>query len=391
MVGLVPMVWQGQRVTMMFLLPLFLLSWVSLAFSTSIWMIQSSRAVMGFIAGALEVASYAYSTEIAHRSLRGMLVGTVDTMRQVGMLGVFTMGPSSLSWRNVAIICGCISTIPVFLALFFLPNSPRWLLTKGRSDEARTSLKYFRGAHYNIEAEMTAITCQCKNKAFLSQLQTVSDPKILRIILLLAFLMFIVQFTGNMVVISYLVPIYDFADVNIDPYTSAIVTGAMRVVGTIFSLSIVDRLGRRHTITISFLLISLSLSVLGTFFFLQYQGTNMDQVGWLPLLSLTVFTFFTCIGHPVLNLVRSELLPTSIRSTVSSLLYVIFFLGMFVATQTYPVLTEAVGVHGAIWVYASVCLILVTVSALFVPETRNATLEEISLTMPFSTCIHRNK
>lgn len=385
------MVWLGQRVTMILLLPLFLASWLTLTYSTSLWMLQTSRLLMGFIAGALEAASYGYATEITHRNLRGMLVGSVDTMRQVGMLLVYAVGSSSLTWRQLALVCGSITTVPVFVALPFLPDSPRWLVTRSRVKEALRSLTYFRGAHYNVSSEMAAIESHCKDKNVLSQVKLLRSPMVLKVTVLLAFLMFIVQFTGNIVVISYLVPIFNVAEVDIDSYMSAIIVISMRVVGTIFSFLVVDRLGRRPAIIISFLLISFSLMAFGAFYYLQDVGVDMSRFSWLPLTSLTLFTFFTCVGHPVLNLVRGELLPTSVRSLVAPFLFVVFFVGMFIAAEIYPWMVEAVGVYGAFWVYAGVSLLLMLVTVLFVPETRDTTLEEVAFVMPVTKCIRKTR
>lgn len=393
--GFVPMVLLGQRVTMLLFLPIFLTSWMALSFSSSIWMLQVSRVVMGFTGGVMEVAAYGYATEIAHSNVRGALVGLVDTVRYMGLLLVYVLGCFSLTWRQVALLCGCLTTLPAFVFLAFLPNAPRWLVTKNRDEKARRSLSYFRGLHYDITMEMDTITRQVKDNQensgmILTQLRQIREPTTLKIVIILAFLMISVQFTGNIVVMSYVVPIFDAAEVDIDSSMSAVVVAMVRIVGTIFSLAVVDHLGRRPAIITSFLFIGMSLALLGVFFLLHSLDTNLSSFSWLPLALLTSFSFFSSVGHPVLNLVRGELLPTTVRSAVAPLLYALFFVAMFLAAQTYPALAGAVGEHGTFWVYAGVSLLVAVVTALFIPETKAVTLENISFTTPFSRCIFRD-
>lgn len=379
-----PMAWMGQRWSMLVQLPVFLAAWLTLAFAPSAWLLQTSRFLLGVSGGVIEAASYSYVTELAHSRVRGQLVGTADTVRQLGVLMVYSLGSSGLSWREAALICGCVTTIPVGVGLLLLPNSPRWLATRGRVDECKESLAFFRGARYDCSSEMEAVVSQTNDEdadgggRMLQQIRRMREPQTLRIFGLLAFLMFSVQFTGNIVVLSYVVPIFNAAKVNISSYMSAIVIAVVRVVATVFSLSVVDRLGRRPALITAFLLCSGSLFLLGTFFFLQKRGVSMEKVGWFPVLTMMVYTFVTCVGHPVLNLVRGELLPTAVRNAANSLLFFIFFCGMFLASHSYPATVSALGEEGAFWVYGGVCLIIVAAVALFIPETRGKVLENIA-------------
>lgn len=382
LVWTLPMVWLGQRWSMLIHLPVFLAAWLTLAFAPSVWILQTSRFFLGVSAGVIEAASYSYVTELAHSRVRGRLVGTADTVRQLGVLIVYSLGSTSLSWRHAALVCGCVTTVPVCIGLLLLPNSPRWLATRGRLDECRKSLSFFRGAQYDCASELEAVVSQTKEEdrdeaAFLQQVQRMSEPRTLRIIALLAFLMFSVQFTGNIVVISYVVPIFNAAKVNISSYMSAIVIASVRIVGTVFSLMVVDRVGRRPALVIAFLLCSGSLFLLGTFFYLQKGGVDMENVSWFPVLTMVVYTFVTCVGHPVLNLVRGELLPTAVRNAANSFLFFIFFFGMFLVSHSYPATASALGEEGAFWVYGGVCLVIVAVVVFSIPETRGKVLEHI--------------
>ncbi|XP_047471876.1 facilitated trehalose transporter Tret1-like [Penaeus chinensis] len=383
LVWTLPMAWMGQRWSMLVHLPVFLAASLALAFAPSVWLLQTSRFLLGVSGGVIEAASYSYVTELAHNRVRGKLVGTADTMRQLGVLIVYILGSTGLSWRKTALICGCVTTIPVGVGLLLLPNSPRWLATRGRMDECKESLAFFRGAQYDCSSEMEAIISQTKDDdddggRMLQQIRRMKEPQTLKIFGLLAFLMFSVQFTGNIVVVSYVVPIFNAAKVNISSYMSAIVIATVRIMATVFSLSVVDRLGRRPALITAFLLCSGSLFLLGTFFFLQKKGVSMGKVSWFPVLMMVVYAFVSCVGHPVLNLVRGELLPTAVRNAANSLLFFIFFCGMFVVSHSYPATVSTLGEEGAFWVYGGVCLVIVAAVVFFIPETRGKVLENIA-------------
>ncbi|XP_037782193.1 monosaccharide-sensing protein 1-like [Penaeus monodon] len=158
------MAWMGQRWSMLVHLPVFLAAWLTLAFAPSAWLLQTSRFLLGVSGGVIEAASYSYVTELAHSRVRGQLVGTADTVRQLGVLMVYSLGSSGLSWREAALICGCVTTIPVGVGLLLLPNSPRWLATRGRVDECKESLAFFRGARYDCSSEMEAVVSQTNDE-----------------------------------------------------------------------------------------------------------------------------------------------------------------------------------------------------------------------------------
>lgn len=384
-----PMILLGQRMTMLLLLPIFCASWVALGYSSYIWMLHVSRVVMGVTRGAIEVAAYGYVTEIAHSSVRGALVGLLDTVRIMGLLLVYILGSFTLNWRQVALLSGCLTTIPSFVALVFLPDASRWLVTKGRNEKARQSMSFFRGLRFDITTEMDAISSKVKDDfkegygLMITQLQQIKEPTTLKIVITLAFLMFSAQFTGNIVVLSYVVPIFNAAEVDINSYMSAVVVALVRLVSTVVSLSVIDYIGRRPAIITSFLLIGTSLLLFGVFFLMQSLDFDLTSFSWFPLILLTCFSFVTSVGHSVLYLVRGELLSTPVRSSIVPYLYSLLFVGMFVASHTYPALTASVGLHWAFWVYASVSYLVALVTAFFIPETRGVPLENISLTMPF--------
>ncbi|XP_068208625.1 facilitated trehalose transporter Tret1-like [Palaemon carinicauda] len=384
LIGILPMVRYGQRTTMLLCLPILLVGWITLSVSTTIAMIQASRCLVGLTIGVIEGASYQYTTEISHSSIRGMMVGALDTMRQLGVLLVYSLGATTLSWQQISLVCGCTTVPPVFIALIFLPNSPRWLVTQGRMKEASKSLAFYRGTD-NINVELTSISRQVEamsgktNLNFGTQLKVILQRKTMKVMVFLTFLFLAAQFTGNIVVLAYIVPILEVANISMNSYVAAMVVGGIRVLGTICSLFFVDYFGRKPALFVSFLVCGTSLTGLGIFFFIKSRYDNVQGIDWMPLTCLVFFTFFTCVAHPTLNLVRGELLPTTVRSAAMPFLCSVLFGGLFLASQTFPVMTTSLGTYGTFWMYGAMCILVLAVTILVIPETLNENLENITL------------
>ncbi|XP_064078403.1 facilitated trehalose transporter Tret1-like isoform X2 [Macrobrachium nipponense] len=384
LVGIPMTVSFGQRKTMLICLPILLSGWVSLYFSTTIPSIQASRSLIGLTIGVIESASYQYTTETSHSSVRGMMVGALDTLRQIGVLLVYGLGATGLTWQHISLICG-VTVPPAIIALVFLPDSPRWLVTRGRTQEASKSLAFFRGPRYDVTAELASISSQVEyasvnsDFSFGSQLRAMMQKGTVKVILYLTMLFLAAQFTGNIVVTAYIVPILEATAISMNAFVAAMVVGGIRVVGTIFSLLVVDLIGRKPSLLVSFLTCGISLLSLGAFFFIKGHYDDVRGIDWMPMTCLVFFTFFSCVGHPTLNLVRGELLPTTVRSAAMPFLCSVMFGGFFLASQTFPLMTSSLGTSGTFWIYGGMCGLVTAATVAVLPETRKENLEDITL------------
>nr|XP_053635097.1 facilitated trehalose transporter Tret1-like [Cherax quadricarinatus] len=372
----------GQRITLLISMPMTLVLWVALFFTNAVWLLLFLRTLLGAVQGLVGAASGNYVVEISQKDIRGRLTGFTDTGRQVGFLLVYIMGSLDLTWREVMLVCGCVTAIPPFIGFLFMPDSPRWLVTKGRLDEAQKALSFFRGPHYNCQLEYDDIIHQFEQTTnskmgFMDQLHQMREPSVFRRLVFLVFLMVAVQFTGNMSIATYVVPIFQATNSNMSSYTSAILIGGIRVVGTVISQLVVDRMSRRFMLIGPCLACTATLLTLGGYFCAQNQGLDVSNIGWLPLTALMVYTPFVCIIQAVLTILRAEILPTSIRAFSAAIVYVFFFMGMFAATYTFPAMVATIGQYGAFWSYAATCVLIALVVGHILPDTSGLSLEQI--------------
>ena len=114
------MTWIGQKKLLLLAIPLEIIGWLGKAFAYNLLTLQLSRLLLDFSHGLVNNTVYNYITEITHSSLRGRMTALIDISRQMGILYVFAIGNTSLSWREIAIVCAVTTTVIPFIGLFFI-------------------------------------------------------------------------------------------------------------------------------------------------------------------------------------------------------------------------------------------------------------------------------
>ena len=371
----------GQRNTLLLGLPLSLLAWLTLIFSPNIWLLQVARFILGLTMSMLTPAANMYLIEISHRKIRGRLLGTMTLSRNLGGLILTLISSLSLSWRHMGLLCSTFSVLPI-LGVFFLPNSPRWLITQDRLDEACSALLFFRKKDYDLMPELHAITKQVESKtgtgdSIWGQIKRLFQSQTLNYLGVLSLMTISVAFCGCFSIVAYLVPIMQATHNDGDPYLIAMIYNSVKIIGNIIHLGAVDKLGRKPLTIASFLLCSMCTATYATYYYFLNMKTITDT-NWVPLSVLIFFSLFYSVGIPVIPVLYGELLPTNCRAAGVSLLTCLLMVGVFTSTHTYYMTTRAIGLDGAFWLYSSFSILLVLVTIFGLPETRGRTLEDIS-------------
>ncbi|XP_063870945.1 facilitated trehalose transporter Tret1-like [Scylla paramamosain] len=370
----------GQRKTLLVGLPFSLLAWFTLAFSPTTWLLQMARFILGLTMSMLTPAANLYLLEISHRKIRGRLLGTMTLSRNLGGLVVTLIGSLPLSWRQVGLLCSIFSVLPI-LGVFFLPNSPRWLITQNRMDEAHSALVFFRKTTYDPLPELHDITEQaeiktCSGGSVWRQMKMLFQSETRHTFCVLSLIAVFVAFCGSCPLMTYLVPILQVTNDAVDPYLSAVFCSFTRIFGIIIHIGVVDKLGRKPLIIASFFLCSVCTAAYGFYFHLN--GNTNPDINWVPLMLILFFTLFSGVGLPVITVLQGELLPTNCRAAGLSLLTCLLMLGGFTSSHTYYMTVAALGHEGAFWLFSISSILLVIVAILGLQETRGRTLEDIS-------------
>lgn len=374
----------GRKKTMLLLTIPFTLGWLLITFGTSVDMLIAGRFITGVAGGAFCVTAPAYTSEIAQDSIRGTLGSFFQLMITAGILFAYAVG-GYISVYLFNVFCTC---IPIVFALvfFFMPESPNYLVVKGRYDEARNALIRLRGRTYDVDTELNNMKFKAeeakRNKV--SYLSAIKKKTALKAISICYALMLFQQLSGINAVIFNASQIFSDAGASIPSTISAIIIGVIQVIATFASSLFVDKLGRRILLLLSALIMCVCSTALGVYFFLQQtHGSGaaiVQSISWLPLVSLSLFIIAFSLGlGPIPWMMAGELCQIDIKSFVGSTAGTFNWLLSFTVTNTFNSLNAAIGAGQVFWLFAGIMLIGFVFIFFFVPETKGKSVDEIQL------------
>jgi MFS transporter, SP family, arabinose:H+ symporter len=384
----------GRKKALLLAALLFTLSAIGAAIPRNLNEFVYARFIGGVGIGVASMLSPLYISEAAPARMRGRLVTLNQFAIVFGMLVVYfvnslvaAMGDSA--W-NVAVgwrwMFGS-GVLPALLFLFFLfivPESPRWLTKQGRGAEALAILTRV-GGRVSAEAAMKEIESAIAHEG--GSIWQLFQPGLRKALLVGVGLAVLQQITGINVVLYYAPEIFKSAGMT---FTKAIndtvIVGVVNLLFTLAAFWLVDRLGRKILLLLGSLGMGASLFLLGASFIVQPLGEtrlfslnlgfmNFDVTCMLFFVLTYVASFAIAMG-PVVWVVIAEIFPTRIRGRAMSIATVCLWISCYAVSQSFPILLKMLS--GLVFfVYGFTCVIALIFFALFVPETKGKTLEEI--------------
>jgi sugar porter (SP) family MFS transporter len=274
-------------------------------------------------------------------------------------------------WRYM-FFAVAIPSVVFFFSALLVPESPRWLVEKGKRDLALRTLVRVGGQDYGSSAlreiEASLVGAETGRPRF-GELISRSNRKIVGIGIALAVLQ---QWSGINVIFNYAEEIYRDAGYGVnDILFNIVITGAINLVCTVVAMGTVDRLGRRPLMLLGFAGVGISHLLLGLAYSMGIKG--------LPVLLLTLITIgcYAMSLAPVIWVLIAEIFPNRIRGSAVSIAVSALWIACFALTFTFPPLNRALGASGTFWLYAAVCFAGFLFVWRHVPETTGKTLEQI--------------
>jgi MFS transporter, SP family, arabinose:H+ symporter len=341
----------------------------------------AARFISGLGIGASSMICPVFIAEMAPEKWRGRL----GTLFQLGIVtGIFLtlfinkliQGMGNEAW-NIASGWRWMLGMEAVPALFFMlmifpvPESPRWLVQKGRDAEARAILERVAGRDHAAR-ELAAIhDSMQEEEGRFSELFTRNYSRPLLIaVLLMAFS----QFSGINAIIYYSTKIFASAGALRDAaFTSSVWIGLVNLVFTFVAIALVDRAGRRPLLLVGTVGQALALGLVGWMF---HTGQN----GVMLLVCVIAFiAAFAMSTGPMSWVICSEIFPNKVRGRAMSVATFVIWTSCYIVAQTFPMLNDspAVGPALTFWFYAGVCLVASVFVAAMIPETKGRTLEAI--------------
>lgn len=259
-----------------------------------------------------------------------------------------------------------------FMLMFFIPESPRWLIKYGKNDLAEKILAKIGGASY-AKAEVADINETLADREIAHvNFRDLLEPRLFKIICLGVFLAVFQQWCGINVIFNYAQEVFAAAGFGVSATMfNIVITGVVNLVCTFVAIYAVDKIGRKPLMLFGSIGLAVVYAALGTGYYLNSTGIYM-----LFLIVLALACYAMTLA-PVVWVIISEIFPNRIRGAAMSIAVMSLWLGCTVLTLTFPYLKNALGAHGTFWLYGVVCVIGFFVVLNKLPETKGKSLEDI--------------
>ena len=357
------------------------------------------RVVGGIGVGIASMVAPIYISEVSPPAKRGQLVSYYQLAVVLGFFLVFLVTyfvgggdvkqlseeafakveayNISQGWR-VMFWSELVPAISFLLLLFIIPHSPRWLMMRGRTEDANAVLKKISTsddeAQQLMEEIQTSIDTQKQQSKNLSIL---FGKAILPILLIGIALSVLQQVTGINAILYYGAEIFEKTLGYKDPLKQQLVQGAVNFIATFIAIFTVDKWGRKPLLIVGVIGMFLGITTLGaTIYF--------EQKGFLSLFGmLTFIASFALSMGPVVWVMLSEIFPNHIRSMAMSVAVAAQWLFNGIVANVFPIVTESTlnkeTFHGGLpyFIFGAFCLLTIGFVLKFVPETKGRSLEEM--------------
>lgn len=359
----------GARAVLRWIGAAFVLSAIGCALARGLGSFTLFRFIGGLAIGGSSVLAPVFIAEVSPAERRGALVGLFQISIVAGILAAYLSnalvgqampGPEAWRWKlAVMIVPGA-----VFLAaMAVIPQSPRWLATRGRRDEARVVAERLG------MGEWSAVAARIESEESGERL---FQPRYARPILLAFALASFNQLSGINPILYYLNDIFTAAGIDsMSADIQAVAIGATNLVATLFAMTIIDRVGRRTLLLIG---------AAGTCVALVGVAAVYSSVGHqallLPLLILFI-GFFAISQGAVIWVYLSEIFPTAVRARGQALGSATHWVWAAALSFGFPIVAGEIGRALPFWFFAAACAAQWLVVWRFFPETRRVTLEDM--------------
>lgn len=362
----------GRKKVLLGAAMLFTVSSIGAALPRNLIEFVAARFVGGIAIGMASTLSPLYIAEISPAGKRGLLVSLNQLAIVTGILLSYSVnylltGAGASNWRWM-FASATIPSLGFLFTLLLIPESPRWLVQKGREPEARGFLSRMVGPQA-ASAEIQAI-----KEAIAEETGALLDPAFRKPLVVAILIALFSQFTGINTIIYYGSLVF----LEHVPHQTAstalfanVMIGAINFVATIIGMSLIDRAGRKPLLMSAFA--GMALSLLGVSTGIRFQASGV-------VILIFVLMYVACFAIGVGTgtwVMMAEICPTRVRGRAMSVATVFLWCGTLLVTLTFLSLVNIFSAPGAFLLYAVVSVAAMLFVWLRVPETKGRTLEEI--------------
>lgn len=364
----------GRRNSLFFAVILFLLGTLCLTFAANVTMLLAGRWISGLAIGLASLAVPLYIAEMSPPSRRGALVSINQLMITIGILIAYLISylySESDDWRAMFRF-GLYPAIFQFLALFFIPETPSWLMSQNRKNAVQ---KVLRQIWPNASKEQLASHSKHTDTHGKKGWKELFKPAFRKPFFVGVGVSVLQQITGINTVIYYAPQIFQMSGYQTEQTAifATLLVGIVNVVMTVLALWLIDLLGRRPLLMGGLIGMGAALAILGASFI---EGSQ--HIGLTAIVGLMIYVAFFAISlGPVAWLIISEIYPLGVRGRAMGIATFANWVCNYFVSLTFLSLLDTFGAGYTFWLYTVICILGLYFVYKFVPETKGKTLEQI--------------
>ena len=385
----------GRKFTMILSAILFSTSAIGCAVSVDFNQLVVYRIIGGVGIGVVSIISPLYISELAVAQYRGRLVSLYQLAVTIGFLGAYLVNYQLLGYStsNPDIVTGWWSLIFVtevwrgmlgmeilpallfFIIIFFIPESPRWLILKGREQKATNILERIytssKDALFQLAETKSVLSSESK-----SEWKLLLQPGIRKAVIIGVCIAMLGQFMGVNAVLYYGPSIFENAGLSGgDSLFYQVLVGLVNTLTTVLALVIIDKIGRKKLVYYGVSGMVISLILIATYFI---YGESWG-ISSIFLLVFFLFYVFCCAVSicAVVFVLLSEMYPTRVRGFAMSIAGFALWIGTYLIGQLTPWMLQNLTPAGTFILFAIMCVPYMLIVWKLVPETTGKSLEEI--------------
>ena len=385
----------GRKLTMVISAVLFSTSALGCAISADFTQLVIYRIIGGVGIGVVSIVSPLYISEVSVAQYRGRLVSLYQLAVTVGFLGAYLVNYQllgyaqsgsqlSIDWLNKIFVTEVwrgmlgmemLPAVLFFIIIFFIPESPRWLIVKGKEEKAVNILEKI----YNSVSEATSQLNETKSvltSETKSEWALLMKPGIFKAVIIGVCIAILGQFMGVNAVLYYGPSIFENAGLSGgDSLFYQVLVGLVNTLTTVLALVIIDKVGRKKLVYYGVSGMVFSLLLIGAYFLF---GESLG-VSSLFLLVFFLFYVFCCAVSicAVVFVLLSEMYPTKVRGLAMSIAGFALWIGTYLIGQLTPWMLQNLTPAGTFFLFAIMCVPYMLIVWKLVPETTGKSLEEI--------------
>ena len=385
----------GRKLTMVISAVLFSTSALGCALSADFAQLVVYRIIGGVGIGVVSIVSPLYISELAVAQYRGRLVSLYQLAVTVGFLGAYLVNYQllawaesgtqlSVDWLNKIFITEVwrgmlgMETLPAilfFIIIFFIPESPRWLIVRGKELKAVNILEKIYNSITEAKSQLnetkSVLTSETK-----SEWSLLMKPGIFKAVIIGVCIAILGQFMGVNAVLYYGPSIFENAGLSGgDSLFYQVLVGLINTLTTVLALVIIDKVGRKKLVYYGVSGMVVSLILIGLYFLFG------DSLGVSSLFLLIFFLFYVfCCAVSICAVVfvlLSEMYPTKVRGLAMSIAGFALWIGTYLIGQLTPWMLQNLTPAGTFFLFAVMCVPYMLIVWKLVPETTGKSLEEI--------------